>query len=79
MKAILKKYSCEKWYSQVYLCGDVACEVGGFISHALFEKMMTEKMLQQIPQTTIIENYSKPAFASMLTEVQVCEYYEIKK
>lgn len=79
MHTIIKHYSSQKWWSQIYLCGDIACEMGGIISHALFEKMKSQNILTEIPATEIIEKYSKPSFLPLFSDIKECRYYGIKK
>lgn len=79
MKIVIKIYPGQKWWSQIYLCGDIACEMGGMISHTLFEKMKSQNILIEIPATEIIEKYSKPSFLTLFSDIKECRYYDIKK
>lgn len=77
MRIIIKKHSGEKWWSQLFCTGDVACELGGMMSHAVFEKMKSQGLLKEIPATEIIEKYSKPGFTVLFTEIKESSYYEL--
>lgn len=77
MRIIIKKYSAIKCWSQLYCTGDNSCELGGLISHAMFEKMKSKGLLKEIPATEIIEKYSKPGFTVLFTEIKESSYYEL--
>lgn len=77
MRTIIKHYAGQKFWPMIYCVGDVACELGGMISHAVFEKMLSEGILKEVDQTQIIEKYFR--HVTLVLDVPICKYYEIKK
>lgn len=74
---IIKNYSGEKFWSTIFCVGDIACEVGGFIAHATFEKMKSEGILKEVDHVEIIDKYFK--HLPLISDVKECKYFEIKK
>lgn len=77
MRTIIKHYTGEKFWSTIYVVGDIACEAGGFLSNTIFEKMRSQNVLQEIDSVEIIELFW--THVPLITDVQRCKYYEIKK
>lgn len=76
MKLIIKKYIGKNAWSDIYCVGDIACEKGGNISHAVFEKMKSEQVIHEIDGTKLIEDHYR--HKELLTDVKDCQYFQIK-
>lgn len=77
MRIIIKKYSAIKCWSQLYCTGDNSCELGGMISHSVFEEMKSNNLLKEILVTEIIEKYSRHQFIALFIDIKECSFYEL--
>lgn len=76
MRIIIKQFTGQNIWSDVFCVGALACEKGGQLSNTVLEKMKSENIIQEIDSLEIIELFWK--HAELTNEVQKCKYYEIK-
>lgn len=77
MRMIIKQFTGQNIWSDVFCVGTIACERGGQLSNTVLEKMKSENIIQEVDATEIIELFFK--HIPLISEVQKCKYYEIKK
>lgn len=77
MRIIIKQFTGQNTWSDVFCVGAVACERGGQLSNTVLEKMKSDNIIKEVDATEIIELFFK--HHALINEVQKCKYYEIKK
>lgn len=77
MRIIIKQFTGQNTWSDVFCVGSIACERGGQLSNTVLEKMKSKNIIQEIDSLEIIELFWK--HEELTNEVQKCKYYEIIK
>lgn len=77
MKLIIKQPIAKNEWATIFCVGDNSCEKGGTVSNAVFEKMRSDGIIQQIDAVPLIDNHFK--HVELITDVKSNNYYETIK
>lgn len=76
MRLIIKQFTGQVIWSQIFCVGTNACTEGGQISNTVLEKMKSQNIIQEVHGLEIIEIFHN--HEELMKDNQKCKYFEIK-